>query len=207
MISTHSRADAAVSHIESLWTDQRELAERIRAGDLSGFSAFLRENWAGLVRYIASFLGSADEAKDIAQEAFVRLWEGRSGLRPHASARPYLYRIARNLAINERRRRELQRLLAARQAEDRPSVRTPASELEATELRAIIERAIESLPDRRREAFVLAHLQNMPHREIAEIMGISPQTVANQISTALAQLRESLAPYLDWHGEELQRSG
>lgn len=194
-------------HSESLGTDQRELAERIRAGDLSGFNAFLQENWAGVVRYIASFLGSTDEAKDIAQEAFVRLWEGRSGLRPNTSARPYLYRIARNLALNERRRRELQYVLEAQRARDRPSVRTPAWELELTELRALIERAIESLPERRREAFVLAHLQDVPHREIAEIMGISPQTVANQISLALAQLRESLAPYLDWHDEELQRSG
>jgi RNA polymerase sigma-70 factor, ECF subfamily len=188
--------------------DQRELADRIRAGDVSAFDTFLKLHWAPLLRYITCFLGSTDDSKDIAQESFIRLWEQRSGLWESGSARPYLYRIAKNLAINERQRRELHRTLEAGQVDEGPAVRTPAREMEARELRAIVQRAIAALPERRREAFVLAHLQNLPHREVAEVMGISPQTVANQISAALADLRRSLAPYLEEPaGSEVRRSG
>lgn len=143
---------------------------------------------------MVSFLGSTDDAKDVAQEAFIRLWEQHSRLRPSGSVRAYLYQIARNLAINERKRRALHGTLAAEV--EPPSVPTPATDLEAADLHAIVDHAIASLPDRRREAFVLAHLQSLPHREIAETMGISPQTVANQISAALADLRRMLAPLL-----------
>lgn len=193
---------------DSTASDPRELAECIRAGDVSAYDAFVERHWALLVRYIVSFLGSVDDARDIAQEAFMRLWEERARLQPAGSIRSYLYQIARNLAINERKRRELYRTLARREAEEEPPLPTPAGEVEAAELRAVVERAIDLLPPRRREAFVLAHLQDLPHREIAEIMGISPQTVANQVSAALADLRQTLAPYLvETNDGHLQRSG
>jgi RNA polymerase sigma-70 factor (ECF subfamily) len=180
---------------ESASPDQR-LTERIQAGDVSAFDAFLKLHWAPLLRYIACFMGNLDDAKDIAQEAFIRFWEQRSRLRASGSPRSYLYRIAKNLAINERQQRELHRTLNATRLEERPALRTPVKELESKELRAVVEGAIAALPERRREAFVLAHLHKLPHSEIAELMGISPQTVANQISAALADLRQSLAPYL-----------
>lgn len=188
--------------------DHRELAERLRAGDLQALDAFLKSQWPLLIRYVVPFLGSGDDAKDVAQEAFIRLWEQRSVLRPSGSVRSYLYQIARNLAINERKRRELHGTLDARIAQEQGPVPTPAKELDATELREVVERAIDVLPERRREAFVLAHLHNLPHREVAEVMGIAPQTVANQISAALADLRQALAPYLDEpDGHDLQSSG
>lgn len=173
-----------------------ELARRMRDGDRSAFDVFLNRAWVPLVGYLTPILGTADDAKDVAQEAFIRVWEQRAGLRPAASVRAYVYQIARNLAINELKSRELHRTLNMRRTAERPSAHTLARELETAELRAVVERAIASLPERRREAFVLAHLQNLPHREVAEIMGISPQTVANQISAALSDLRESLRPHL-----------
>ena len=192
---------------ESTAPTQRELAERMRAGDESAFDMFLQTHWDPLVRYIASFLGGADDAKDVAQEAFLRVWERRDGLRASGSVRAYLYQVARNLAINETKSRELHRTLNARYGQESPVfVRSPGREFESMEVREVVGRAIAALPERRREAFVLAHLQDMPHREIAEVMGISPQTVANQISAALGELRETLRPYMseNLHSAALQ---
>jgi DNA-directed RNA polymerase specialized sigma24 family protein len=72
----------------------------------------------------------------------------------------------------------------------------PARSLEAEELRNVVEREIDALSARRREVFIFAHLHDLTYRQIAEIMGISVQTVANHMSTALADLRKGLAPYL-----------
>ena len=174
----------------------RELARRIRANDAGAFDAFLADQWTPLIRYVASLTGSVDDAQDLAQEAFLRVWEQRSGLRPSASLRAYLYQIARNLTINELKSRDLHRVLGARHARELPAVRTPGREYEISQVGERVRAAIAALPERRREAFVLAHLQDLPHREIAEIMGISPQTVANQISAALGELRETLRPLL-----------
>lgn len=193
---------------ESTSPESPELADRVRDGDVSAFDAFVAGQWPPLVRFAVSVLGNMDDAKDVAQEAFVRLWEQRSELRPSSSLRAYVYQVARNLAISERRSRELHRTLEERQAHERPPVRTPARDLDSTEVREVVRRAIESLPERRREVFVLAHLQDLPHREVAEVMGISRQTVANQISAALTDLREALRPYItESHGNDLQNSG
>jgi RNA polymerase sigma-70 factor, ECF subfamily len=165
---------------------------------VSAFDSFIELQWEPLVRYTATFVGRVEDAKDIVQEGFVRLWEERAQIRPSGSIRSYLYRIVRNLAINERKRRDLHGRLKAREMDDLvPRSPTPVQALDAAELGEAVRVALDSLPDRRREAFMLAHFEDLPHREIAEIMEIAPQTVANQISAALGDLRRSLAPFMD----------
>jgi len=172
------------------------LGEGIRTGDAAAFDAFIKRHWTALVWYVMSFLGSLDEAKDVVQEAFMRLWEQRRELRHGEAARAYVYQIARNVALNQRESRRVRDGLAAIVAEGISTPPTPAQVTEETELQGIVEHAIAALPERRREAFVLAHLHQLSHREIADTMGISPQTVANQISAALADLRHALSSYI-----------
>lgn len=155
------------------------------------FSEFLDTNWAPLVRYLASSLGEVEAAKDLAQEAFMQVWEHRRRIR---SPRGYLYRAARSLTVNERKRRLVRAQWAAsEQRRDRTWIDASAA-LEARELRTQLESALEGLPERTREAFTLAYLQDLSYREVAEVMGTSPKTVANQISAALAGLRSALGP-------------
>lgn len=177
--------------------DLARLAERIRAGDVEAFDTFLVLHWEPLVHYATTFVGRIEDAKDIVQEGFIRVWEERAEVRASASVRSFVYRIVRNLAINERKRKELHGRLRSREA-DRFVPRTvdPGRALDAAELGTAVKAALDALPDRRREAFVLAHLENLPHREIAEIMEIAPQTVANQISAALGDLRRALEPWV-----------
>jgi RNA polymerase sigma-70 factor (ECF subfamily) len=186
--------------------DRFALLEDIRSGDVTAFDRFLKSQWEPLVRYVTAHLGSVDDGKDIAQEAFLRLWEERAGLRHPGSLKGYLYRIARNLAINDVRRRQLHDRLNQERPVQSARPRTPAAELDQKELRCVVEQAIDALPARRKEAFILGHLQGLRHQEIAEVMGISPQSVANQISAALTTLRQTLAPYLGEQSSGSQRS-
>jgi len=188
-LMTFDTADAGVS--ETDWI------ARLGAGDPAALTALLELYWRPLVRYAASLLDGTDAAEDVVQEAFVRIWEKRAELRSSGTLRPYLYRMIRNLALNERRRGRIRRLFVERkQKQPATGPVTPVEALEETELRAAVERALEELPPRRREVFVLARFHSLSYQQIAAVMGISPQTVANQFSSALSALRGSLHPYL-----------
>lgn len=171
-----------------------ELLPRIRAGDSDALAKALDRYWKPVVRYVATILGGMDAAEDAAQEAFVRLWERRGKLKATGSVRGLLFRMARNAALDELRRRAA-RARADDRADGMPRGSTPADDVQDAELGAIIDRAIAALPQRRRDVFLLVRHQGLPHREVAEILRLSPQTVANHLSMALADLRTALAPY------------
>lgn len=188
-------------------TPFEDVADGIRRGDPAAFERFLKGQWGALVRFVLGYVETLDDAEDLAQEAFVRLWAQREQVRP-GCLRAYLYRIARNLALNERRTLAVHRRIENGGLPEPPPSPTPDLELEAGELRALVRGAVDGLPERRREAFVLAHFQDLSHAEIAHLMEISPQTVANQISAALATLRQALGPILDRElAGRLRRSG
>lgn len=172
------------------------LMERIADGDAAAFGALFDRYWTSLVVSAERMLLRRDAAKDIVQEAFVQVWRNRSSWRPTGSVKGYLWRITRNLALNEQRRQRTRKGWAERNAGEDPtsgSLPGPAELFEAEALRAEVEEAVRSLPARRREVFVLARFEGLSYEEIAEAMGISPQTVANQMSAALAALREALS--------------
>jgi RNA polymerase sigma-19 factor, ECF subfamily len=170
------------------------LAVRIRAGDEPALDEALGRHWAPLFRYACRMVEDTDLAEDLVQEGFLRLWERRRRLDPSA-LRAYLYRIVHNLALDELRRRRRHRaweLVAPR--ETVPAPRTPVTGGAVPSADEAMAYAIDALPPRRRQAFVLAYLHRMSYREAAEVMGVSPATVKNQIAAALAALRATLEP-------------
>ncbi len=184
------------SHPEA--SDDRSLMERIHAGDPSALDELLGRYWRPLVAYAQRFLPSQDAAEDVVQETMIRVWRGRADWTPSHRVRAFLYRITRNLALNERdRRRVRQAWASSRRARPAKPVATPLDVLEQTELRELLDRAVDALPPRRRETFLLARYHGHSYPEIAEIMDVSPQTVANQMSASLNELRETLRPQID----------
>lgn len=170
--------------------------ERIRRGDEEALSALLLETWVPLVRYLRSLSTTIDAAEDAAQEAFVRLWERRERWEA-GTARGLLFRIGRNVVLDQRRRSEVRGRLRERIGESvqlRPS--TPEDDLLALEAATAIGQALGELPDRQREIFELVRLHGLSYREVADALQISEQTVANQMSRALATLRSGLADLL-----------
>jgi len=170
------------------------LMAAIRGGSQSALASLMDLCWPELVRYAARQLGEVDLARDIAQEAFIQIWERRRAWKPRGSARAYLYRIVRHLVIDEKRKQGVRRRWMARQ-ELTPPARssTPAEELDAKMLAEVFEAAVASLPGRRREVFELVFTRGLSHREAAAVMRISPQTVANQMSSALRTVRKAVA--------------
>jgi RNA polymerase sigma-70 factor (ECF subfamily) len=171
---------------------------RICDSDVSALDELLRCYWSPIVHYAERMLGGTDAAEDIAQQVFIQLWQRRSEWHFTGSVQSYLYRVARNLALNEQRHQSMRQRWSDRvrlRGQRRPV--QPDQEVEGRELRTAVDAAIAALPERRREVFILARFQGLSYREIAEVMGISTQTVANQLSAALADLRNELAGFLD----------
>ena len=177
----------------------RELVARLRRGDAGALDLLLQRHWPPVVAYLVRIVGSQDAAEDIAQRTFCRLWERRARWRDSGSLRGLVYRVARNLALSERRRwgAEARSAAAATGLRPPPAPPSPLELLEDRQLRHALDGAVQALPARRREVFVLRCIHGLSYREIAAITGTAPQTVANQLSRALATLRATLAPQLD----------
>jgi RNA polymerase sigma-70 factor, ECF subfamily len=177
------------------------LMERIRNGDEEAFRTLLERRWPSLLSFAVGMVERRAVAEDLVQETFVQVWARRAEWSSGGSARAYLYRVTRNLALNAERDR---RVRSRWEAEQRATTRSPPSalgdparDLTSSTLRAEIDAAIQALPERRREVFVLSRFHGLSHREIAEAMGIAPQTVANQMRMALEHLRDHLRHHLD----------
>ncbi len=192
--------------------------ERIRSGDSEALGLLLGETWAPLVIYLLTFLDSVEAAEDAAQEAFVRLWEHRDRWES-GSARAVVFRIGRNIALDLRRRADVRRRWRRDHRFDPTlSPPTPEEELTGTELLLRFREALESLPPRRREVFELVRLRGLSYRDVAEVLEVSDQTVANHMRLAMKDLRHMLSDSLreepaesptdDDHGrEERSRDG
>lgn len=166
--------------------------DALRAGDPQALEEILRELWTPLVRHLAGVTGSVDTAQDAAQEAFVRLWERRERWQA-GSLRALVYRIGRNVALDMVRRGRVRERWAREGDTGSETAPAPDNVLEHQELRWRVESALGRLAPRRREAFELVRFAGLTHQEVADVMDLSPQTVANHLSLALRDLRAELA--------------
>lgn len=185
---------ARSQHPPSATADRlQELMTDIGQGSTTALGHLMQLCWADLVRYAARQLYDPDLARDVVQEAFIQVWQRRRTWTPRGSARAYLYRIVRNLIIDEQRKLKARRRWLERQAAvDAPRPATPAEELDAKILADAFETAVTSLPQRRREVFELVFQRGLSHADAAAVMGISVPTVANQMSAALRAVRQAI---------------
>jgi RNA polymerase sigma-19 factor, ECF subfamily len=179
-------------------SDEDELTAALAAGEATALDEMLRRYWPRIVRFASHIAGCDDLAEDIAQDAFVQLWQWRARLTSGGSVAAFLHRVARNLALNEVRNRAVRdRQVRAIGASHDTVVSPPDEVLEVRGLEHAIDRAIAALPARQRTVFVMARYEGLTHQEIARILGTSPQTVANQMTSALVRLRDALRPLRD----------
>jgi RNA polymerase sigma-70 factor (ECF subfamily) len=173
------------------------LLTKIRAGDREAFASLVTETWDDLVEHLAWIVGSRAGAEDAAQEALIRIWEQRE--RWHeGSARALAFRIGRNLALDARRSDKVRQRLGVElvESESASPAEGPEERAEWSEYEHRIRAALDALSPGRREVVELIRLRGLSHREAAEALGISQQTVANRMTLALADLRTLLADIL-----------
>ena len=170
-----------------------ELVERLKNGDLEAFD-MIYDMYAGkLYAFGLRYLRSAEEAKELVQSVFMKVWENHRTIDLALSFRSYLFTIAYNdICKLFRRQGYLQKYVLETLYENRQS--TSATE-EGTEYQSVlgeVQRVLGTLPESHRKAFIMSKIEGKTSKEVATLLGLSPGTVDNYISGALKMLREKI---------------
>ena len=150
-----------------------------------------------MLNYAGRIVGETELANDLVQETFCKLYEGHADLNIHLSIKSYLYKSVYNSCLNElKHRKEVNNYVDREMLNFYFSeiIQTPEAELALLDedINNALQEAIDKLPERCREIFVLSKMDEMSNKEIAEYLSISVKTVEIQMTKALSRLRMEL---------------
>jgi RNA polymerase sigma-70 factor (ECF subfamily) len=174
-----------------------ELVERAKSGDVHAFDALVAIHQSRVFSLAYRMLGNAEDAADVQQETFVRAWQSLRGFRLDAAFSTWLHRIAVNLCLSRKRRRQDEPMEAY--MEDALSLSVEPNGvacLERAETGVMVRKVVGGLPAHYRALIVLREIEQRPFEEVAEILGCSVASARTRLSTAKKMLRERLGPYL-----------
>ena len=167
--------------------------DRFRQGDSEAFASLYHVHWQQVFRFSRLYLKSDDDAEDVVQEMFIRLWQIRERIHPDDNFSGLLFIMTRNMIFN-RFRKQLDPLgfkvsvLAALESSD-----DIESEISARDLSEYIDRLVDLMPTRQRQVFNMSRREHKSYREIAEELELSQKTVEAHMHEALRFLRDKLA--------------
>ena len=176
--------------------DERELVLRLIDGDEDAFCELYAAYKNRLLYFAMKFVKSREFAEDIFQDAFTVVWQSRRFINPDASFSSYLYTIVRNRIRNQIRERANEDKLKEHilsHAVD--SANETNNKILFDDLKDVLSRALEQLTPRQREVFNMSRDLQMSHKEIAEALGVSVNTVQEHISVSLKVIRAYLTKY------------
>jgi RNA polymerase sigma-70 factor (ECF subfamily) len=183
---------------------------QVRADSASAFDELMLRYQGRLITVLEHLIGRRDQAEDLAQEVFLRVYRARKRYVPGARFSTWLYTIANHVAANSLRSRSrrpevnldprasgplganaLDRIAQA------ASGQMPTRQVDKAELREVVRVAMSELNDRQRMAVLLNKFEEMSYADIGQAMQLSPQAVKSLLSRARVQLRDVLTPYLE----------
>jgi RNA polymerase sigma-70 factor (ECF subfamily) len=179
---------------------------QVKDGDIKAFEELVVIHQHAVIGTVAKMLGpaGANEAEDIAQQVFVRIWKSASRYKPQAKFTTWLFTITRNLVFNEMRRRQRKPAVSINEREEDfhigtpdESTQTPDAAILQRELEDAVDAAIQALPKKQRMAVILRRYEDMPYEEIGRILSLSLPAVKSLLFRARAELKEALKGYLD----------
>ncbi len=176
--------------------------DAFRQGNKEVFNAIYNEFSDMLYHLCMEYLSDETIAEEIVQDTFVKLWDVREGIRDDLSLRNYLYTITKNYCLMQFRKK--QTLIKSKkelkyiemQFNYEAMVAMADDVLQFDELKSRIDEAIEALPDKLKEVFILSRFDGLKYKEIAEQLDVSVKTVEVRISKSLSILRNELKDYL-----------
>ncbi len=181
----------------------QSLIRHIKAGNLKAFEQVFKEHYALMCSVAMDYVSDSALCQTLTEDVLLNLWEKREGLEINTSLRAYLLRAVRNKCIDH--------LRANRQASDSVGYydsmegtfgytfadeRDLFEQLVSDELEALLEQAIDELPEERRRVFLMVRMENRTYQEAADALGISVNTVKYHMKKAHAELQEKLKGYI-----------
>lgn len=165
----------------------------LRDGDEAAFAYLYRKYEAKLYTFAFKLTQDRDEAEEVVQEVFIKMWEKREMLNPHQNFDGYLFTIAKNLVYNKAKQRAyhfaFQNYVTAYESN---LSRETEHKLEFDELKILLDQIYATLPPVRREVFTMSRLQGLTNREIASELNTSTSNIENHLNKSLNFIREKL---------------
>ncbi|BBO75736.1 DNA-directed RNA polymerase sigma-70 factor [Desulfosarcina widdelii] len=166
-----------------------DLIVKIADGDEGSFTELLRRHRDAVYGFACRMLGDPQEAEDVAQETFLRLYRASNRYRADATLRTYLLKIARNICIDHFRKKRPEIM---EELPETPTEETPLDLLEGAIAADRLEKAIGDLPVNQRTAILLRHTEQLSYQRISEIMDVSIGAVESLLVRARRALRRAL---------------
>jgi RNA polymerase sigma-70 factor (ECF subfamily) len=182
---------------------------QVRDGDAAAFTELVLRYQNRLLTILEHLVGSREQAEDLAQDVFVRVFKARERYTPDAKFSTWLFTIANNVASNALRSRSRRREvgvpegngdstpLALDQLAKAASGFMPTRALDKAEQAEMVRHAVAALSERQRMALLLAKFEGMSYHDIALTMGLSVQAIKSLLSRARVNLKEILTPYVE----------
>lgn len=175
--------------------DDNELLDRIQQGDHAAFNVLVKQHHLKFYNLAYRYMSNEEEAEDIVQIAFLKLWENPFIWKKDKGAKftTWFYRIIINLCLDKQKKRRALPLGDDIVIEDKQSNQQVA--IEQKEVWNMISDAITQLPDRQKTALILCVYEDKSHQEAADIMKINIQALRSLLMRAKAQLKKSMQDY------------
>jgi RNA polymerase sigma-70 factor (ECF subfamily) len=173
------------------------LVERCLAGDQAAWDQIVRQHWRKVFNLAYKFVGRHDEAEDLTQDIFLKIFKALHTFDRRANFQTWLISISRNLCIDHYRsvrkeRETMARDVDASQLTPVSRERGPHSQLEQSDLKNLVRLALAELPPALRQAVVLRDLQEFSYQEIADQLGLPEGTVKSRINRGRLELARQL---------------
>lgn len=186
------------AEMKNINDEERFIFRRMAEGDMEAFRFFFEKYYVDLCNFVNIYLNDPATAEDIVQDVYVYFWNKKENIHIETSIKSYLLKASKNKSLNYLRNEKVRSGIQDRLAkESETSYEIPEVQEDNHRLQKIIREAVESLPEKCREIFILSKEKNLTYKEIAEELGLSVKTVENQMGNALKKLREFLKPYYD----------
>src|SRR5688500_6429326 len=207
-IAESRRSEVSNHHVSETNLSDHALIEATKNGDEAAFAVIVGRYRNPITNYLYRFLNDYEEAVDLAQETFVRVYFAIDRYHTDYAFSTYIYRIATNLAISELRKRKRRKILSLTglfqaDAEDTTEFQPPDirplqdAELVVDEESRFVTKAIAALPHKYRAPIVLRDIEGLSYEEVASVMGLGLGTTKSRISRARAMLREKLKEHFN----------
>lgn len=180
----------------------------LKSGDQQAFRELVERHKLSVLNLCLRFVGNRQDAEDLAQEAFMRVFQAAPNYEIKAAFTTWLYRITVNLCLNHQRHKKILRFFSLEQPKaahhssqprlpDFPDKQRPDTDYEKKELQSIVQQAIQSLPENQRSVLILHRYQDLSYKEIAEVLGTSVSAVESRLHRAKESLRKKLESMLE----------
>lgn len=167
-----------------------EWLQRAARGDRQACQLLVERHLPGVFHFSRRMLRNEQDAEDVAQETFLKLWKAAERFEGRSSIRTWLFRVAHNLCIDHMRRR---REVALGEDQDPPTSQpSPLGLVAERERLERVQRAIDDLPPRQRAAITLVHHEGLPQNEAAEVLGVTVDALESLLARGRRALRQAL---------------